>query len=96
MSGTSRQTWCSPSPRFSIVFAIGLSGPGGRDELDPPGAVAEDRDPHLLGRDLLDLGELEAVDVAVELHGGVEVGDEDGDVIESGHARAPTAKRGRE
>src|SRR6266540_28224 len=64
---------------------------GGGDELDAPAAVTEDRDAHLLGGHLLDLGELEAVDVAEQLHRGVEVGDEDGDVVEAVHAELPAA-----
>ncbi len=30
MSGTSMQMWCSPSPRFSSAFFMGLSSPAGQ------------------------------------------------------------------
>ena len=63
----------------------GAVRPSGRDELDPPRAVPEDGHPDLLARHLLHLGQLEAVDVPIEPDGGVEVGDQDGDVIETGH-----------
>ena len=42
-SSTSKATWCMPGPRFARNLPTGVSGPSGREQLDPAVADAQRR-----------------------------------------------------